>query len=79
MRSCRVLLSEDQINVLKHRCMEDMLDSIRKMDEILRINLKSSNYNLLEDKKYTKAYLEFLTKKTELEYFNRITKDFESY
>lgn len=57
--------------------MQDMLDSIRKMDEILRIHLKSSNYNLLEDKKYTKAYLEFLTKKTELEYFNRVTKDFD--
>lgn len=77
MRSCMVLLSEDQIDVLKHRCMQDMLDSIRKMDEILRIHLKSSNYNLLEDKKYTKAYLEFLTKKIELEYFNRVTKDFD--
>lgn len=77
MRSCKVLLSEDQIDVLKQSCMLDMLDSIRKMDELLRIHLKSSNYNLLEDKKYTKAYLEFLTKKTELEYFNRITKDFD--
>lgn len=77
MHSRKVLLSEDQIDVLKHSCMQDMLGSIRKMDDILRIHLKSSNYNLLEDKKYTKAYLEFLTKETELEYFNRITKDFD--
>lgn len=77
MHSRKVLLSEDQIDVLRHSCMQDMLDSIRKMDDILRIHLKSSNYNLLEDKKYTKAYLEFLTKETELEYFNRITKDFD--
>ena len=77
MHSCKVLLSKDQIDLLKHSCMQSMLDSIQKMDEILLIHLKSSNYNLLEDKRYAKAYLEFLTKNTELEYFNKVSNDFD--
>lgn len=69
-----VVLDKEQIDVLKRSCIKNMLDNTRKMDDILLRHLHSDDYNLLEDKRYIKTYLELATQKAHLEYFDVISK-----
>lgn len=77
MRSCKVLISKDQVDILRRSCVQGMLTNTQKMEEILLTHLSSSNYNLSEDKGYEKAYSEFIDNKIGLEYFNEIIKGLE--
>lgn len=72
-----VMLDKEQIDVLKRSCIKSMIDNTRKMDNILLRHLASNDYNLLEDKKYIKTYLELATQKAQLEYFDRVSKDID--
>ena len=69
-----VTLDKEQIDVLKRSCIKNMLDNTQKMGDILLRHLASNDYNLLEDKKYIKTYLELATQKAQLEYFNMVSK-----
>lgn len=77
MYSCDVPLTKDQVDVLKRSCVQSMLDSVRKMDEILVRHLKSSDYDLSKDKTYLKWRIEFETQRSELDYFNEVSKKFD--
>lgn len=69
-----VIIDKEQINVLKHSCIKNLLDNTRKMDDILLTHLKSNDYNLLEDKDYQKIYLELATQRASLKYFDEVSK-----
>ena len=72
-----VIIDKEQINVLKRSCIKSLLDNTRKMDNILLEHLRSNDYNLLEDKEYQKTYLELVTQKTNLEYFDKVSKSID--
>ncbi len=72
-----VIIDKKQLNVLKRSCIKSLLDNTRKMDNILLEHLRSNDYNLLEDKEYQKTYLELVTQKTNLEYFDKVSKSID--
>lgn len=64
MSICNVMLDKEEIDVLRRSCIKNMLDNTQKMGDILLRHLASNDYNLLEDKKYIKTYLELATQKS---------------
>lgn len=74
---CKVEVTKDQVDILRRSCVQGMLTNTQKMEEILLTHLSSSNYNLSEDKRYKKAYSEFVDNKIDLEYFNELIKGLE--
>lgn len=73
----RVMLDKEQIDELKRLCIKNLLDNSRKMDDILLRHLHANDYNLLDDKQYMKTYLALATHKTNLEYFNAVSKNMD--